>query len=54
MPWGCCASCAKRSWPVPPDNGGFLIAAYVIAAIVVVVYAVSLVVRTRDVLRKDD
>jgi hypothetical protein len=37
---------------VPPDNGGFMIAAYVIVAVVVVVYAVSLVVRTRDVLRR--
>ena len=37
---------------MPPDNGGFMIAAYVIVAVVVVVYAVSLVVRTRDVLRR--
>ena len=37
---------------MPPDNGAFMIAAYVIAAVVVVVYAVSLLVRTRDVLRK--
>jgi len=29
-----------------------MIAAYVIAAVVLVVYAVSLVARTRDVLRK--
>jgi hypothetical protein len=29
-----------------------MIAAYVIVAVVVVVYAVSLVVRTRDVLRR--
>jgi hypothetical protein len=39
---------------VPPDNRAFMIAAYVIVVVVVVVYAVSLVVRTRDVLRKDD
>lgn len=37
---------------MPPDNRAFMIAAYVIVAVVVVVYAVSLVVRTRDVLRK--
>jgi hypothetical protein len=37
---------------VPPDNAGFMIAAYVIAAVVLVVYAVSLAVRTRDVQRR--
>jgi hypothetical protein len=28
-----------------PDNGGYMVAAYVVAAVVIVVYAVSLYVR---------
>ncbi len=28
-----------------PDNGGYMVAAYVIAAVVVLAYAISLVVR---------
>lgn len=32
---------------MPPDNSGFMIAAYVVAAVIVVVYAVSLFVRIR-------
>jgi len=34
-----------------PDNGGYMIAAYVVAAVVVLVYAVSLFVRLRTVSR---
>jgi hypothetical protein len=34
-----------------PDNGGYLIAAYVVAAAVVLAYAVSLFVRLRKVRR---
>lgn len=34
-----------------PDNGGYMIAAYVAAAVVVLVYAVSLFVRLRKVSR---
>ncbi len=34
-----------------PENGGYLIAAYVVAAVVVLVYAVSLFVRLRKVSR---
>lgn len=30
-----------------PDNGGYMVAAYVVAAAVYVVYAVSLAVRAR-------
>lgn len=37
---------------MPPHNAGFMTAAYVIVAVVVVVYAVSLVVRTREALRR--
>jgi hypothetical protein len=32
---------------VPPDNGGYMVAAYVIAAVIIVVYAVSLTIRVR-------
>ncbi len=32
---------------MPPDNGGFMIAAYVVTAVVVVGYAISLLLRTR-------
>ena len=35
-----------------PDNGGYMIAAYVVAAVVVLVYAVSLLVRLRGVSRR--
>jgi len=34
-----------------PDNGGYMIAAYVVAAVVVLVYAVSLFVRIRRLQR---
>jgi isoprenylcysteine carboxyl methyltransferase (ICMT) family protein YpbQ len=34
---------------VPPDNGNFMVAAYVVVAVVVIVYAVSLYVRIRKV-----
>ncbi len=32
-----------------PDNGGYMIAAYVITAVVVVAYAVSLLIRIKKV-----
>jgi hypothetical protein len=32
---------------MPPENTGFMVAAYVIAAVIVVGYAVSLLVRIR-------
>ncbi len=32
---------------MPPDNGGYMVAAYVIAAVIIVVYAVSLTIRVR-------
>lgn len=35
-----------------PQNGGFLVAAYVVAAVIYVGYAVSLWVRTRQSLRE--
>ena len=35
-----------------PDNGGYMIAAYVVAAVVVVLYAVSLFVRLRKLHRR--
>jgi isoprenylcysteine carboxyl methyltransferase (ICMT) family protein YpbQ len=34
-----------------PDNAGYMIAAYVVAAVVVLVYAVSLFVRLRQASR---
>jgi hypothetical protein len=37
---------------MPPDNGAFMIAAYVVVVVIVVGYALSLIARTRDVLRK--
>lgn len=33
--------------PVPPDNSGFMVAAYVVTAVIVVAYAVSLFVRVK-------
>lgn len=32
---------------MPPDNGGYMVAAYIVTALVVVGYAVSLFVRAR-------
>ncbi|HET7038295.1 MAG TPA: hypothetical protein VFH97_00315 [Gemmatimonadales bacterium] len=32
---------------MPPENAGFMIAAYVVAALIIVVYAGSLVIRLR-------
>ena len=32
---------------VTPDNGGYMVAAYIVIAVVVVVYAVSLALRVR-------
>ena len=32
-----------------PDNGGYMIAAYVITAVVIVLYAVSLLIRVKKV-----
>ncbi len=34
-----------------PDNGAFMVAGYVVTAVVVVVYAISLYVRTRNASR---
>ena len=40
----------RRPRTVPyPDNGAYMVAAYVITAVVVVVYAVSLFARLRNV-----
>lgn len=36
----------------PPDNGGYMIAAYLIVAIVILGYAVSLIRRSRAALRR--
>lgn len=35
----------------PPDNGGYMVAAYVIVAVLVLGYAVSLIRRARKALR---
>ena len=32
---------------MPPDNGAFMVAGYTIAAVIIVIYAVTLAVRTR-------
>jgi hypothetical protein len=32
---------------VPPENAGFMIAAYTVAAVIIVIYAVSLAVRLK-------
>jgi hypothetical protein len=32
---------------VTPDNGAYMVAAYIIAAVIIVVYAVSLTIRVR-------
>ena len=37
---------------MPPDNGAFMVAAYVVAAVIVVGYAVSLALRIRDERRR--
>jgi hypothetical protein len=34
---------------MPPDNTGFMVAAYTVAAVILVIYAVSLFVRLRAV-----
>jgi hypothetical protein len=37
---------------MPPDNGSFMVAAYVVAAVILVGYAVSLALRIRDQRRR--
>lgn len=37
---------------MPPDNGGYMIAAYVVAAAIVVAYALSLALRIREERRR--
>jgi hypothetical protein len=37
---------------MPPDNGAFMVAAYVVAAVIVVGYAVSLALRIRSERRR--
>jgi hypothetical protein len=37
---------------VPPDNGAFMVAAYVVAAVIVVGYAISLALRMRSEWRR--
>ena len=37
---------------MPPENTGFMVAAYVIAAVIVVGYAISLLVRIREQRRR--
>ena len=43
-----------RGWDMPdtvPQNGGYMVAAYVVAAVILISYAVSLYLRTRRSLR---
>lgn len=37
---------------MPPDNGAFMVAAYVVVAVVLVGYTVSLLLRIRDQRRR--
>ena len=37
---------------MPPDNGAFMVAGYVVAAVIIVGYAVSLALRMRAVRRR--
>jgi hypothetical protein len=37
---------------MPPENTGFMVAAYIVVAVVVVGYAISLVVRIREMRRR--
>jgi hypothetical protein len=37
---------------MPPDNGAFMVAAYVVTAVIVVGYAVSLALRIREERRR--
>jgi len=37
---------------MPPENTGFMVAAYVIVAVIVVAYAVSLLLRIREQRRR--
>lgn len=37
---------------MPPDNGAFMVAAYVVAAVIVVGYAVSLALRIHEERRR--
>jgi putative exporter of polyketide antibiotics len=37
---------------VPPENAGFMVAAYTVAAVILVIYAVSLAVRLKGAGRR--
>jgi hypothetical protein len=37
----------RRSWPVPPENGAYMNAAYIVAAVIITVYTASLLIRIR-------
>ena len=37
---------------MPPDNGAFMVAAYIVAAVIVVGYAISLALRIREERRR--
>ena len=44
----CCGTCARRRWPVDyPDNGAYMVAAYIVAAVVILSYSISLWMRIR-------
>ena len=48
MPYRCSGTSAKRRRNLEyPDNGAYMIAAYVVTGVIVLAYAVSLFVRTR-------
>ena len=38
---------------LPPDNGGFMVAAYLITAVIVVVYSAMLFIRAFRALRRE-
>jgi hypothetical protein len=37
---------------MPPENAGFMVAAYIVVAVVVVAYVISLIVRIREQRRR--
>jgi len=48
MLWRCCEMSGRRKPPVQyPDNGAYMVAAYIIVAVVVLLYGISLAVRIR-------
>ena len=48
MLWRCCETSGRRRLHVQyPDNGAYMVAAYIIVAVVVLLYGISLAVRIK-------